>query len=307
MIVFNFGIALLLGTFLVGGAFGCRTTVIGATWEFEWGSDEEIPGIQTVDKCIDLCKEDVLCRGYTWKSNDIVGNYCYKFKNLNGIHGCEGCYSGTMPESLAGACAGSVDDILAQDTAENVEECSQFCYDTEGCNAFTWYDETTPFSKSCFLYALCDTLVSCFGCSTGRINCIPSLNQQCLNYFILSEDSRSNTFSYPVDLNLCDKSGVSNSSPMWRGPGYYRFEEPAGTRIPESPPGKHHCGTGAPGWLNGKHPTEVGLEVEMEACFDWDSEMCHRRTDITVTYCDGFYVYFLVEPSGCARRYCVSD
>jgi len=304
MIVFNFGIALLLGTFLVGGAFGCRTTVIGATWEFEWGSDEEIPGIQTVDKCIDLCKEDVLCHGYTWKSNGIVG-YCYKFKNLNGIHACEDCYSGTMPESLVGACAGSVDDILAQDTAENVEECSQFCYDTEGCNAFTWYDETTPFSKSCFLYAVCDTKDSCSGCSTGRINCIPSLPQQCLDYLILSEDSRSNTFPNP-GFNLCD---CCPPNQMWQGPGYYRFLEPAGTRMPEASPGDYHCGTIGPGWLNGKHPTELGLEVEMEACFHFGFDSCFYRTDITVTYCDGFYVYFLVEvdTTYCPARYCGSD
>ena len=301
MLVFQFGLALLL----VGGAFGCSTTITGATWEYEWESDEEIPGIQTVEECSNLCRGDVLCRGYTWKSNDIIG-YCYKFKNLNGIHSCDGCSSGTMPESLVGACAGNVDDILAQDTADNVGECSQFCHDTEGCNAFTWFNESTPFSKSCFLYANCDTQVPCSGCDTGRINCIPSLPQQCFEHFILSEDSRRNTFSNSDDLEICDRESARNPSPMWKGNAYYRFEEPAGKRMPEVSPGENHCGTDSPGWLNGKHPTELGLEVEMEACFDDNSDACNLRSKITVTQCNGFYVYFLVE-RGCYLRYCGSD
>ena len=304
MSAFYLGLALLLGTLLVRGASGCTTTVTGATWEFEWESDEEIPGIQTVEKCSNLCKEDVLCRGYTWKFNDIVG-YCYKFKNLNGIHACDGCSSGTMPESLVGACAGSVDDILAQDTAENVEECSQFCYDTEGCNAFTWYDETTPFSKACFLYADCDTQVPCSGCNTGKISCISA--PQCYEHYILSEDSRRNTFSNPDGFEaLGDKEGQSYTSPMWRGPGFYRFVEPAGTQMPETFPGDYHCGTMAAGRLNGKHPTELGIEVEMEACFDWESVTCRYEHSITVTQCNGFHVYYLENTTG-YLRYCGSD
>ena len=307
MTAFYFGLALLLGILLVGGALGCTTTVTGATWEFEWGSDEEIPGIQTVEKCIDLCKQDVLCRGHTWRFNDIVG-YCYKFKNLNGIHACEGCISGTMPESLVGACAGSIDDILAQDTAENVDECSQFCHDTEGCNAFTWYDETTPFStfsKACFLYADCDTQVPCSGCNTGKISCIPS--PQCYEHYLLSENSRRSDFSNPDGFGPFSDCDCSNKSPMWRGNGFYRFVEPAGTQMSEVSPGKYNCGTKAAGWLNGKHPTELGLEVQMEACFDWDSDVCNWKENITVTHCNGFYVYFLKEVIGSYLRYCGSD
>ena len=238
MPAFHFGLALFLGTLLVGGSCGCTTTVTGATWEFEWGSDEEITRIQTVEECSDLCKEDALCRGYTWKSNDIVG-YCYKFKNLNGVHTCEGCSSGIMPEIIVGACVGSVEDILAQDTTDNVDECAQFCHDTVGCNAFTWYDETTPFSKACFLYADCDTQVPCSGCNTGKISCISS--PQCFQHYILDEASRRYTFSNPDGFNAFgDWEGFWNPSPMWRGNGYYRFVEPAGKRMSEVPPGSKH-------------------------------------------------------------------
>ena len=37
---------------------------------------------------------------------------------------------------------------------------------------------------------------------------------------------------------------------QWQ-PSYTRFEGAAGTRMPESPPGTHKCGTSATGWLAG--------------------------------------------------------
>ena len=299
----HIGLALFLGVYLVGGAFGCATTVTGATWEFEWEIDEEIPGIPTVEQCSNLCKEDVLCRGFTWKSNDIVG-YCYKFKKLNGIHACDDCFSGTMSQSLFGACAESADDILAQDTTDNVDECSQFCHDTVGCNAFTWFNESTPFANSCFLYSDCDTQVPCYGCSSGKISCITS--PQCFEHLILSEESRRITFSNPDNfLTLGDCEDQSYTSPMWRKDGYYRFVEPAGTMMSEVSPGSYHCGASAPGWLNGKHPTELGLEVEMEACFDYNSDACNHKRNVKVTNCNGFFVYFLTTACD-TLRYCGS-
>ena len=146
---FQLIIALCLGIVFLDGALGCATTVTGATWKFTWGVDEEIQGVETVELCSDLCKEDASCRGFTWLTNGVV-SYCYKFKALTGIHACDGCSSGTFPETLGGTCAGSVDDIIDQDTTEDVEGCAQFCHDTLGCNAYTWYDENTPFATSCF-------------------------------------------------------------------------------------------------------------------------------------------------------------
>ena len=59
---------------------GCSTSIKGASWSFEWGVDEEIPGIQSVDLCQTECQQDVVCQGYTWRYNGIVG-YCYKFNH----------------------------------------------------------------------------------------------------------------------------------------------------------------------------------------------------------------------------------
>ena len=79
--------------------------------------------------------------------------------------------------------------------------------------------------------------------------------------------------------------------------------------MPESSPGVYHCGTYIPGWLNGHHPEEVCLEVEMEACFDGgSSDNCYKSTNITVTKCNGgYYVYHLVDTPYCHWRYCATN
>jgi len=304
---FHFVTKLCLGILFLKGTHGCATSVTGATWKFTWGVDVEIQGVETVELCSELCREDASCHGYTWLTNGVV-SYCYKFKSLDGMHVCEGCSSGTFPENLTGACAGSVDDVLDSGTTDSFEDCEQFCHDTLGCNVYTWYDQSTPFSRSCFLYELCTEEIPCTGCSTGRINCISS--PQCFDYHVLNEESRS-IIDYDADCKscYCDQDGYVHESGLWKGKGYYRFMEPSGTMMPESSPGKYHCGTGAVGWLNGQHPEEVGLEVEMEACFDSSSSGdCNYSTNITVTKCnDGYFVYHLVDTPSCYERYCAAN
>ena len=226
-----------------------------------------------------MCKEDSSCHGYTWLVNEVV-SFCYKFKKLDGIHACEGCSSGTVPENITGACEGSIDDVIDTATTETVKECFQFCHDTLGCNAYTWFNSSTPFANICFLYASCNEEIPCYGCVTGRINCISS--PQCFEYQILDEETRA-TSNYNCDCsNSCfrDQDGANFISVRWKGDGYYRFVEPSGTMMPESSPGAYHCWTIGSGWLHGPHPEEEGLEVDMEACFD------ESGSNSTCDYCD---------------------
>ena len=86
------------------------------------------------------------------------------------------------------SCAASADDILDQATLPNLDECSQFCFDSSDCNAYTWWNESTPFQKTCFLYGTCDEQVPCYGCSSGISSCIQT--PQCFEYLVLDEDNR---------------------------------------------------------------------------------------------------------------------
>ena len=67
---------------------------------------------------------------------------------------------------------------------------------------------------------------------------------------------------------------------------------------------KYHCGTHAPGWLNGAHPTVAEGSVQRQVCFSWTSGCCQWSINIMVRNCGAFYVYKLTDTPGCSMRYC---
>ena len=59
----------------------------------------------------------------------------------------------------------------------------------------------------------------------------------------------------------------------------------------ESSPGSLHCGTQAPGWLQGSHPQGINETKDATACFHFSSDRyCQWSKDIAVTNCGDFYV-----------------
>ena len=76
--------------------------------------------------------------------------------------------------------------------------------------------------------------------------------------------------------------------------------------MPTSCVPKHYCGTDAPGWLNGSHPTIVGQIVNSKVRFHWGGSCCNWHANIQIKKCNGFYVYKLVRTPGCSLRYCGS-
>ena len=119
---------------------------------------------------------------------------------------------------------------------------------------------------------------------------------ECQNYGSLNSGDRKITYSSHHDY--CD-SGL--------GPGWFRFEGSAGTRMPTSCPPTHRCGTHATGWLNGGHPTVADGQVSRQVCFHWVGNCCHYlSTNIKVRNCGSYYVYYLngTPGSACNYRYC---
>ena len=118
---------------------------------------------------------------------------------------------------------------------------------------------------------------------------------QSANHKLLSSADRflGNTNQHPVK---CDRNDVN--------PGWYRFTGGAGDRLPESCPVKRRCGTHAPGWLDGKHPTVVEGVVTRQVCYHWSSNCCNWKNNIKVKNCGAFYVYELQKPPVCSLRYC---
>ena len=116
---------------------------------------------------------------------------------------------------------------------------------------------------------------------------------ECQNYGSLNSGDRkitNTTRSYNCD------SGI--------GPGWFRFEGSAGTRMPTSCPPEYRCNTYATGWLNGGHPTVADGQVSRRVCFRYSGNCCHWSTNIKVRNCGSYYVYYLNGTPGCDLRYC---
>ena len=74
--------------------------------------------------------------------------------------------------------------------------------------------------------------------------------------------------------------------------------------MPTSVVDEYHCGTHAPGWLNGAHPQTVGEMVTRTVCFNWVGDDCHWSTSIDIKKCNGFFLFNFPDTPVCRLRYC---
>ena len=94
----------------------------------------------------------------------------------------------------------------------------------------------------------------------------------------------------------CDKNDLSK--------GWYRFTGEAGELMANKCPAIHHCGTHAPGWMEGSHPTQAQGIVTRKVCYHWSGKCCNWSNNIRVRNCGAFYVYELDKTPVCHLRYC---
>lgn len=90
------------------------------------------------------------------------------------------------------------------------------------------------------------------------------------------------------------------------GDGWYRFVGEGGSRMPEEPQLEYDCGTDAPGWLDGAHPTGWGETASVRTCYRWSGDDCNWSNDIRITNCGQFYAYELVTPPVSCLAYCTT-
>ena len=87
-------------------------------------------------------------------------------------------------------------------------------------------------------------------------------------------------------------------------PGWYRFEGAAGDRMPDECVPMEHCGTYAPGWIQGNHPNVDEGVVIRKVCYHMYYNCCHFQNDIRVRNCSTYFVYELQTTPDCPLRYC---
>ena len=131
---------------------------------------------------------------------------------------------------------------------------------------------------------------------------------QCKNYIVLNDRTRN--INYGDGYN-CDrpyggrKPKINGKSNQW-----YRFQAPAGNKMPDKPPSLsgNKCGTYATGYLIGGHPTKAGQVVSRKVCFSWSGQKCYKDSvqsvTVKVTHCGAFFVYQLPYAPLCNIRYC---
>ena len=117
----------------------------------------------------------------------------------------------------------------------------------------------------------------------------------CTNYQQPNDKTRAASVHSGNTLR-CDQKDLATK--------WYRFTGASGTLMPTSCVPKHYCGTHAPGWLSGAHPTGVGQTVSSKVCFHWGGSCCHWHTYVQIKKCNGFYVYKLGKTPHCWLRYC---
>ena len=125
--------------------------------------------------------------------------------------------------------------------------------------------------------------------------CLCTDPNECSNYKKLNGADRASGL-HRGNVLKCDRNDLDVS--------WYRFMDAAGTRMPTSPVPQHHCGTHAPGWLNGQHPSKDEGAVSRKVCFHWSSRICNWQVNVKVRNCGAYFVYYLPKTPGCWFRYC---
>ncbi|MFO0634636.1 MAG: hypothetical protein U0168_17470 [Nannocystaceae bacterium] len=140
-------------------------------------------------------------------------------------------------------------------------------------------------------------------------DCTNTFAAQCgMPYTTFSGADRNYTFNDGNGgVEYTDTTGSGIVSPDWAGAGWYRFTDAAGTVIPEFTPPEYACGTDAPGWLDGTHPSVDEGVVGRQVCFNYFDDFCSWTIPIQVVNCGDFYLYELPETPATALRYCGSD
>uniref|UniRef100_A0A671LF22 Zgc:153932 n=1 Tax=Sinocyclocheilus anshuiensis TaxID=1608454 RepID=A0A671LF22_9TELE len=170
------------------------------------------------------------------------------------------------------------------------------------------YEFVKPMFCSAFCVEASNQSIPSVSTTTERIPPIESITppitttapsvDPCYNYNVLDDLWRSTNNQHSSQI-MCD-TWVS-----WNG--WYRlFIQGQSVQMPDTCVDELSCGTHAPLWLNGGHPTVEDGVVTRDVCGHWSNNCCYFQSNpIKVKACPGgYYVYEFVSPSACHLAYC---
>ncbi|MGH0114609.1 UNVERIFIED_CONTAM: hypothetical protein FKN15_031094 [Acipenser sinensis] len=208
---------------------------------------------------------------FTGMAGDAMPTFCIS-ENHCGTH---------APVWMNGSHPSEADGIV------QVQACASF-----NDNCCLW--NTTVDVKACpggyYVYRLPKPRI-CFHVYCGLLD-------PCSAYISLNEPWRNTEHHINNSLGtaMCD----SHVNGEW-----YRFTGMAGDAMPTFCISENHCGTHAPVWMNGSHPSEADGIVQVQACASFNDNCCLWNTTVDVKACPGgYYVYRLPKPRICFHVYC---
>ncbi|XP_068103358.1 uromodulin-like [Hyperolius riggenbachi] len=226
-------------------------------------------------------------------SNNICYPYtCGKCVNTIGSYYCT-CYSGSMLTNDYGCvdideCANSsLNDCSPLAICTNYQR-----FYTCTCSYGYYGDGRHCEVNECQQGTPCGKDKDCFK-SLGSYSCV----NPCSNYTVLNDPWRSPSYGY---YGYCD-AGLQ---------GWYRFKGDFNQQIPEWCVPSYSCGSYAPIWIKGSHPTVRDGTVNRTVCANWNGNCCLWSNTISVKMCPGdFYVYKLLGTpnSYCYLTYCTES
>ncbi|CAF2146670.1 unnamed protein product [Rotaria magnacalcarata] len=129
---------------------------------------------------------------------------------------------------------------------------------------------------------------------------IVALPGQCSNYTSNTDATRNAAYS-GVGSSTCD-----NPTPFGYNPTWVRFSGAAGTQLANTVVNSSLCSTSATGWYSGVMPSSAGTTNNGTVCYNWSGLSCWQSNTISVTNCNGYYVFLLPATPSCSYRYCTT-
>merc|ERR1719300_2045807 len=146
------------------------------SWENATSIEVQL-GVPDAQECQKFCQGVPSCTHWTWtdESNQEFQEWCVLFGSVGEEISYQNCVSG--PRSCVCsenfACTATIDNEIS--VYQNValeETCQDYCYNTSGCEFYTWYDSTEVPKNLCVLLTSCDqTFQGCSGCFSGPPSC----------------------------------------------------------------------------------------------------------------------------------------
>ena len=156
--------------------------------------------VHTAPLCLEICQKTPDCVAFSWLSGKFVEQYlaetCLTFNDTSTPESCEECISGMVADCQV--CGQHEEcqvenNLITTITTSTELECKETCQNTEGCEYYTWYDDSTSLKNSCFLLTFCGDTVECEGCSSGPPKC-PRDYCEGLEYNLFDDHTRNEKY-----------------------------------------------------------------------------------------------------------------